>query len=111
MTLWEEQPASNVSAAYEATGLNSFTTLAEQVEEGGKNMSGGQRQRLSFSRALLNNKDIYFLDESTANLDRPTAIKLERLLLEQEEATVLLVTHHLYPENEGLFDEVIHLNG
>ena len=111
MTLWEEQPATNVSAAYEATGLNSFTTLAEQVEEGGKNMSGGQRQRLSFSRALLNNKDIYFLDESTANLDRPTAIKLERLLLEQEEATVLLVTHHLYPENEGLFDEVIHLNG
>ncbi|MGO2646036.1 MAG: ATP-binding cassette domain-containing protein [Lactococcus cremoris] len=73
------------------------------------NLSGGQKARLSIARELLGNKDILIMDESTANLDKNTAIKIEQNILKDSNATVIIITHHLYDESKMLLDQIIQL--
>ncbi len=68
--------------------------LATPVGEHGARLSGGQRQRLALARVLLADFPIVVLDEPTEHLDGPTAMALNRDLLEETRGrTVLLITH------------------
>lgn len=64
------------------------------VEEGGKNFSGGERQRIGLARTFLADREIFLLDEPTSNLDvLNEAIILKSLLDESKNKTVILVSH------------------
>lgn len=61
-----------------------------------RNLSGGEKQRLSIARALINEPDILFADEPTGNLDAETSQHIHQLLLNcvsREKTSLIVVTH------------------
>ena len=57
-----------------------------------KTLSSGQMQKIAFIRALLNNIELLILDESTANLDKESTLKIFDLLREKD-ITIINSTH------------------
>ena len=67
-----------------------------EIAQGGTNVSGGQKQRLSIARALVKNPDIYIFDESFSALDFRTELKLRRALKEKlKDKTVIIVSQRI----------------
>jgi ATP-binding cassette subfamily B protein len=66
--------------------------LDATIEQGGTNVSGGQRQRLAIARALVRRPDIYLFDDSFSALDLATDARLRAALVPYtRDATVLIV--------------------
>ncbi len=84
--------------------------LSERLHHRPAQLSGGEKQRVSFTRALVNRPKIIFADEPTANLDSRQSDNLMNLIEElrqEHQTTIAIVTHH-----EGLrenADRIIHL--
>lgn len=79
------------------------------IAQGGTNVSGGQKQRLSIARALVRKPEIYVFDDSFSALDFKTDAKL-RAALKQEtrESTVLIVSQRVSTIMDA--DQIIVLN-
>lgn len=88
--------------ALKATGLyDIFTTfpngLDEVLGDGGRNLSGGQEQRIALARAFLTNRKIMLLDEPTSHLDIETEFELKETMLPLfNDKLVFLATHRLH---------------
>jgi len=64
--------------------------------------SKGMKHRLTFARSMINNPDLWFLDEPTTGLDPAIASTIKSIIKEQNEkgVTVFLTTHNMYIADE-----------
>jgi ABC-type multidrug transport system fused ATPase/permease subunit len=68
--------------------------LNQILQYRGTNISGGQKQRLNISRAILRNPDVLILDESVNALDSATRERvIKNLILEYKDKIIIFVTH------------------
>lgn len=97
---WRDKDASDdeIIAALKIAQAWEFVSEAPEgldkiVAQGGRNFSGGQRQRLSIARALVGNPDILILDDSTSALDYATDLALRRALRsEMADTTIIMIS-------------------
>lgn len=80
-----------------ATELLTQVGLIDRLHHRPAQLSGGEKQRVSFARALANRPKIIFADEPTANLDSRQSDNLMSLIQElrrEYQTTIAIVTHH-----------------
>lgn len=80
-----------------------YTLVGEQ----GRNLSGGERQKIIILRSILRQANILIMDEATSNLDRQSEDIIMRKILEDPSLTVLAIVHN--PELLENFTGVLHI--
>ncbi|MXZ00590.1 ABC transporter ATP-binding protein [Candidatus Poribacteria bacterium] len=86
-----------LEAENRATELLAQVGLSDRLHHRPAQLSGGEKQRVSFARALANRPKIIFADEPTANLDSRQSDNLMNLIQElrqEHQTTIAIVTHH-----------------
>lgn len=97
----EDASDEEIKAAAETAQAMDFISSNEEgfdkeISQGGANVSGGQKQRLSIARALIRKSPIYLFDDCFSALDFQTESKLRKALKEYtDNATVLVVAQRV----------------
>ncbi|MBN4063111.1 ABC transporter ATP-binding protein, partial [Alkaliphilus sp. AH-315-G20] len=87
------------------TYVNDFKEgLQTEVKHGGTNLSAGQRQFVSFLRAVLSDKDILFFDEPLSNVDAKTQKKMIEVIGDINDKIVVVISH------SSAFDKYIQID-
>lgn len=99
LTLGKNISEEKILSLFEDAGLmewynNLNNGLDEVVGEKGVKLSAGQRQRLNIIRGILIDKDVYFFDEPTSNLDKESEEKIVSMIDKYlKDKTYIIVTH------------------
>lgn len=85
---------------------NKENGIYSAVEQGGRNFSGGQKQRLSLARAIVADSEILILDDSSSALDNMTDLRLRRALKKEgEDRTLIIISQRTAPIKDA--DKII----
>lgn len=106
---WLKRPSrQHKEQAYEALKKMGMADYADrQISQ----LSGGQQQRVFLARALVQDADLYFMDEPLAGVDAQTELAIMTILKElKESGKTVMVVHHDLQTVENYFDHVLLLN-
>ncbi|EGR29526.1 hypothetical protein IMG5_154140 [Ichthyophthirius multifiliis] len=85
---------------------NNYNDLDFQINQGGENLSNGEKQIINFLRIILRDSEIICLDEATSNMDPYTDYLLNKQIFQFAEGkTLIVITHRL--ENIEKFDRIV----
>ena len=76
------------------------------IEENGKNISGGEAQRICLARCLARQPAFIIFDEIAASLDPQHAAAIEQSILSLEHTGILQITHRIHEENMRRYDSI-----
>lgn len=113
ITMFGEFEDAALADAIQKSGL--ATLVAEKgldydCGETGKNLSGGEKQRVSIARCLIRKTPVLLVDEATAALDNETANSVESAILGIKDTTKIVVTHRFNESVMKQYDKIIVLN-
>jgi len=106
VTLYQEYDESIVNDALHKAALD-HTFQAELKDA--NSLSGGEKQRVSIARAVLNDTPVYLMDEVTSSLDAKVSKIIEKNLLKLENKTIIFVTHKLSRDFLEKMDCIFHI--
>ena len=81
--------------------------LYQMIDENGRNLSGGEKKRISLLRGIMKNTPILIFDEPTGNLDKKTASEIEDLIGQIQGSTVIVISHNF--SKEKLFNRIFEM--
>ena len=113
IALYQDIPEERLNYAVKVSGLEPFLEerkegINERLSENGKNLYGGQRQRISIARAIAKDAEILFIDEGTSSLNEELGREIEKTFLELK-GTVIAISHRYYEGVTENYDYVIEL--
>lgn len=73
---------------------NNYKRLFEEIRENTNNLSGGEKQKISLIKAILENKKILILDEPSSALDKRSIEQLKTILLEIKQSKIIIIISH-----------------
>lgn len=107
-SLYENLLVSNRNASYaniveacKKTGLDRIANRLQgryfsYIEESGNNLSGGEKQRIAITRALIKEPEIFVFDEATSNLDSFSELEVQKAIEKiTKDKTALIIAHRL----------------
>ena len=111
ITMYKDYDEKELEKAVSNSGLSELIAalprgLDTMVENGGKNFSGGEKQRIGIARALLAGSRFLLLDEMTTGLDPLMARSIEEKILSNPEVAVVLITHQLSERTMRMCDKI-----
>ena len=78
------------------TGLDSSLKENDFIRENGKNISGGQKQKIAIARALYDDPEILILDEATSAMDTNAEKDFTEIVFQQKiDKTIIIISHRL----------------
>lgn len=110
ITMFKEFDKDKIEDAINMAGLSSLINdkgINYMGGEGGKNLSGGEKQRISIARCLIRETPVIIMDEATAALDNKTAYEIEDAILNLKDLTRIVVTHKFNEDIMKRYDKII----
>ena len=113
VTLFDNEPNNELfNKALEISDASNFVNALVNKEETylnekGSGLSLGEMERIAIARAIYSGSPILLLDECSASLDASTEKTVMSNILNMNNKTIILISHHRY--DEKLFDKVIDL--
>lgn len=111
--LFKDYSDQDVERAVRLANLEGFVEaqpngLNTPIVDNGKDISGGEKQRIAIARAVIKRPAIIFTDEMTSSLPSDTAVEIERALLSLD-TTIISISHRIYAETVDMYDEVLQI--
>lgn len=97
-----------IEYALENANVNFISCIDDEVEQGGSNFSGGQKQRLSIARSLVKDCDFYLFDDCFSALDMNTEKIVKNNLKNFSDSSILIVSQRISTIRDA--DEIIVLD-
>ena len=86
-----------------------ISCLEQKIDEDSGSVSGGEMQRISIARALVDSRSFLLCDEITANLDPQSAEIVEQAVTSLKSTGILYIAHHYSDKTLKNFDVVLEL--
>jgi ABC-type multidrug transport system fused ATPase/permease subunit len=110
-TCEEKLDETHLIKVFHDSGLGNLESISEiEVEEGGKNFSGGERRRIALARAFIKEVDVLVLDEPTSQVDgKAEKIMMNSIISFAREGKIVIIIAHSHFALDNA-DEVINLS-
>jgi len=103
--LYRDVPEAQLQKASELAGLQ--VHLDRTVGDNGRFLSSGERRKLEFARAMIEEPNVLILDEVVSTLDIETAYEIEKLALSLDDRTVIMISNAFSGQLLEKYDQII----